>query len=62
MYSQDFESYGFDDLTRMTTDLSGNYRYTVVRDSRYEGLNRAQRRKAMAVESRAERKRNKRRG
>jgi hypothetical protein len=46
----------------MTTDLSGNYRYTVVRDSRYEGLNRAQRRKAMAVESRAERKRNKRRG
>jgi hypothetical protein len=62
MYSTDIESYGFDDPTSTTTDLTGNLRYTLVRDSRYEGLNRAQRRKAMAVEGRAERKRNKRRG
>lgn len=46
----DLESHGFDQ-----TDIEA-VRYTNVPDPRYEGLNRAQRRKAMAVEARAFRK------
>lgn len=47
----DFEAHGFDD-----TGLDA-VRYANVPDPRYDGLNRAQRRKAMAVENKAFRKR-----
>lgn len=44
------------DVTSPTADLFGNQVVYTDRDDPYAGLNRAQRRKAMAVEARAERK------
>jgi len=43
-------------------DTTCDIRWQNVPDTRYNGLNRAQRRKAMAVENRAFRKRMKKRG
>jgi hypothetical protein len=59
------ESYGFPDgvdSTGALHDMKSGTWFVDNSDPRYEGLNRAQRRKAMAVEARAFRKRNKQRG
>lgn len=61
LYAEDFERYNMMDLESHgfgRTDVEA-VRYTNVPDPRYEGLNRAQRRKAMAVEARAFRKQQK---
>lgn len=52
----DFESYD------LRSDPSERRVYAVESEDPYAGLNRQQRRKAMAVESRAERKKRKKRG
>lgn len=60
----DMESYGFDewDSTGALFDMKSGLTFVDNIDPRYAGLNRAQRRKAMAVENRAFRKRMKKRG
>lgn len=59
LYAEDFEKYNLEDFQSGTGSLGGSVLYSVSRDPRYDGLNRAQRRKAMAVEARAFRKQQK---
>lgn len=60
----DFETSGIDfaDTTGVIYDMKTGPTFVDNIDPRYAGLNRAQRRKAMAVENRAFRKWNKKRG
>jgi hypothetical protein len=57
----DFETTDGTVLVSDPNDTTSDIRWQNVRDTRYEGLNRAQRRKAMSVENRAFRKRMKKR-